>query len=106
MQIWPAGEQLQQPPQRLVSLQLDATGNGASLTLTAEAQNQSATEMPQGSAGAQQHSVLGPVQSHVLKVLRHHVAQATETAAGLSGLQSNDVECKKVRWCWVVSFAA
>ena len=97
MQIWPAGEQLQQPPQRLVSLQLDTTANGASLTLTAEAQNQSATEMPQRSAGAQQHSVLGPVQSHVLKVLRHHVAQATETAAGLSGLQSNDVECKKVR---------
>lgn len=85
--------------ERLVSLQLDATDSGASLTLITNSQaqfNQAAgTRQQSGNAPSGNKADTG-WRLQVLKVLRHHVAQATEVAASVPGQQSNDVECKKV----------
>lgn len=86
-----------QPPERLVSLHLDATNGEASVKLTPETPSQAAAPIPQSLFSPQPQRPIGPMHLQILRSLRHHVAQTTETAAGLPGLQSNDVECKKVK---------
>lgn len=89
-------EQLDKPLKRLVSLQRDATANGASVVLNTEPEDQTAAPVQHTPAPAQQLKSITHQQPEELKLLRHHVLQATEIAAGLPGLESNDVECRKV----------
>ena len=87
------------PLERLVSLQLEAIADGASITLITDPQSQAGqaadvTQLSESTASQRKADTEWHLQ--VLKVLRHHVAQATEIAASTPGQQPNDVECKKV----------
>lgn len=88
--------QSQNPLARLVSLQLDATSDGASVTISAEPQDKPAAKPQEASGATQQLSGRHQSQHQTLMVLREHVLQATETAASLPGLENNDEECRKV----------
>lgn len=88
--------QSQKPLARLVSLQLDATSDGASVRISAEPQDKPAAKTHEASGASQQLSGRHQSQHQTLVVLRQHVLQTTETAASLPGLDNNEEECRKV----------